>query len=142
MAHHCTKVFAEIPFAHRQHKHEGHCAFVHGHNWNIEVTFVADALDEIGFVLDFGKLRFLKEWIDEKLDHALLISRDDPELDLFYEMHKNRIVKLTVVENGSAEGLAQWLYFEFKQMVFQETAARVSVSTVTVREDSRNSATV
>ena len=42
----CSKRYSDIPFAHRQHKHDGHCAFIHGHNWAFELTFVATSLDE------------------------------------------------------------------------------------------------
>src|SRR5690554_5711471 len=75
----CTKVYSDIPFAHQQHTHDGHCSFIHGHNWSIEVTFEASELDENGFVVDFGKLKFLKQWIEDNLDHACLLNESDAE---------------------------------------------------------------
>ena len=62
----CTKTYFDVPFAHRQHLHDGHCSFIHGHNWDIRVTFGCERTDENGFVVDFGKLKFLKAWIEEK----------------------------------------------------------------------------
>src|SRR4051812_26092027 len=61
----CRKTYTDIPWAHRQHRHDGHCAYLHGHNWSITITFGCREPDENGFVLDFGKLKFLKHWIDE-----------------------------------------------------------------------------
>ena len=74
----CKKIYTDIPWAHRQHRHDGHCAFIHGHNWSIAITFGATTLDENGFVVDFGKLKFLERWIDEHLDHACVFNADDP----------------------------------------------------------------
>ena len=64
----CTKTYFDVPFAHRQHLHDGHCSFVHGHNWDIRVTFGCERTDENGFVVDFGKLKFLKisNWMKSK----------------------------------------------------------------------------
>ena len=68
----CKKTYTDIPWAHRQHRHDGHCAFIHGHNWSITIIFGCHATDENGFVVDFGKLKFLEEWIDTHLDHAIM----------------------------------------------------------------------
>jgi 6-pyruvoyltetrahydropterin/6-carboxytetrahydropterin synthase len=136
-----TKVFPEIPFAHRQHNHSGHCAFIHGHNWTIEVTFGCRAPDENNFVIDFGKLGFLKEWISANLDHAFVVNKDDPELHAtFMPLAKRGVFKLFVVPSGSAEGLAMFLHSTFSTMVDSSTKGRVFVVSVRILEDSRNSA--
>ena len=70
----CRKTYSDIPFAHRQHLHDGHCAFVHGHNWDISITFGCEKTDENGFVVDFGKLKFIKEWLNANLDHACVFA--------------------------------------------------------------------
>jgi 6-pyruvoyl-tetrahydropterin synthase len=74
----CSKTYRDIPFAHRQHRHDGHCSFLHGHNWGIEIEFGCEKLDERGFVVDFGGLGFLKTWIADHLDHACLFAKEDP----------------------------------------------------------------
>jgi 6-pyruvoyltetrahydropterin/6-carboxytetrahydropterin synthase len=74
----CQKTYSDIPWAHRQHRHDGHCALIHGHNGSITLTFGCHAPDENGFVVDFGKLKFLQRWIDETLDHACVFSTEDP----------------------------------------------------------------
>ena len=61
----CTKRYDNLPFAHRQPNHEGHCSLIHGHNWSFEFEFKASKLDGNGFVIDFGDLKWP--------DHALAI---------------------------------------------------------------------
>lgn len=136
----CTKLYADIPFAHRQHVHDGHCAFIHGHNWSIQVTFEAERPDINGFVVDFGKLKYLKRWIDEVLDHACLIDKDDEEGKRLVLSNPN-LFKFAILEDVSCEGLAKYVYEEFNAMVQEHTNGRVWVREVTIFEDSRNSAT-
>ncbi len=136
----CTKLYADIPFAHRQHVHDGHCAFIHGHNWSIQVTFEAERPDINGFVVDFGKLKYLQRWIDEVLDHACLIDKDDEEGKRLVLSNPN-LFKFAILEDVSCEGLAKYVYEEFNAMVQEHTNGRVWVREVTIFEDSRNSAT-
>ncbi len=81
----CSKTYPDIPFAHRQHLHEGHCAFVHGHNWSITLTFACAQPDANGFVVDFGRLKYIRQWIDKNLDHACLFNADDPMREVLLE---------------------------------------------------------
>ena len=51
---------------------EGHpCGRLHGHNYAIEVEVEGD-LDLVGFVVDYGSLASLRNWIDSTLDHRHL----------------------------------------------------------------------
>lgn len=166
----CTKRYVDIPFAHRQHNHDGHCALIHGHNWSFEFEFVADSLDENGFVIDFGKLKWLKDWLNQKFDHALVLNESDPYLDEIRDFCSGIagdktcnqpdvpiFAKILVVPNCGAEGLAAWLLEQINNAFdgagatlkecpnpsWPDTVERgVRVHRVTVFEDSKNSATV
>jgi len=48
------------------------CSRLHGHNYSVVVVLQSDKLDEHGFVVDFGELRKLRQYIDENLDHHYL----------------------------------------------------------------------
>ena len=135
----CKKSYRDIPFAHRQHHHDGHCAFIHGHNWDITLTFACSKTDANGFVVDFGKLKYLKEWIDRNLDHACLLNEDDPEKDRLLHEFGN-ILKPYVLPNCSSEGLAQYLHSVFDPLVRTATADRAWIVAVEIEEDSKNSA--
>lgn len=135
----CTKTYFDVPFAHRQHMHDGHCSFVHGHNWDISVTFACSETDVNGFVVDFGKLKFLKEWIDANLDHACVFSKSDPLAEKLISAAPNAW-KPYMVEQCSCEGLAKHLYEVFNTLVRGNTNNRAWVECVGVSEDKKNTA--
>ncbi len=133
----CTKTYFDVPFAHRQHLHDGLCAFVHGHNWDISVTFACADLDENGFVVDFGKLKFLKAWIDENLDHACVFSKADPLAQTLISAAPEAW-KAYFVEQCSCEGIAKHLFGVFDALVRENTNSRAWVAAVQVWEDKKN----
>ncbi|MGB0409918.1 MAG: 6-pyruvoyl trahydropterin synthase family protein [Opitutales bacterium] len=135
----CKKSYRDIPFAHRQHLHEGHCALIHGHNWTITLTFACKASDANGFVVDFGKLGYIKDWITEHLDHACLFNQDDAEKDGLLRDHA-ALFKAYILPNCSCEGLAKHLFEIFDPKVRTTTADRAWITEVEVEEDSKNSA--
>ncbi|MGH8021568.1 MAG: 6-pyruvoyl trahydropterin synthase family protein [Opitutaceae bacterium] len=135
----CSKIYHDIPFAHRQHRHSGHCAFVHGHNWSFRFTFGARRPDENGFVVDFGKVRFIRDWLEEQFDHACVFNRDDPLREAIVAAAP-KAFKVLLVESCSCEGLAEHVFRAVDPLVRGETGGRVFLVEVEVREDSRNSA--
>lgn len=146
----CTKRYDDLPFAHRQPSHDGHCALIHGHNWGFEFEFAAKELDECGFVIDFGKLKWLKDWLLERFDHTLVLNFRDPQLPYLRNALDSQpgdrgfgpLAKIFTVPDCSCEGLCQWLMIEVNAVVFANTNGRVSVVRVTVIEDSKNTATI
>jgi 6-pyruvoyltetrahydropterin/6-carboxytetrahydropterin synthase len=74
-------VSREIDFCygHRLVDYPGKCRHLHGHNGRAEVIFEAGELDSRGMVLDFTEIkRVLNAWIDENLDHRMILQRSDP----------------------------------------------------------------
>lgn len=135
----CKKTYRDIPFAHRQHRHKGHCALIHGHNWSITLNFACRETDPNGFVVDFGDLKYLKDWIQTHLDHACLFNEDDPEREALLNKH-GTLFKSYLLPNCSCEGIARHLFDIFDAMVRQHTEGRAWITAVEVEEDSRNSA--
>lgn len=136
-----TKRYDDYPAAHRQHKHNGHCRFIHGHNWSFEITFAAEELDENGFVVDFGGLYWVKEFLTKNFDHTLLLNGDDPELDRIRREFSD-LMQVVLVINCGCEGIARmlykWLNVEIRR---HEYPNKPRITKVTVFEDSKNSAT-
>lgn len=135
----CSKTYFDIPFAHRQHLHDGHCAKIHGHNWDFSFTFGCHELSPEGFVVDFGKLDFIREWIYREFDHACVFNGEDPCREALISGVPSAW-KVKVVDNCSSEGLAQYLFTQVDLLVRQTTKGRVFLTAVEVREDRRNSA--
>ena len=136
----CKKSYRDIPFAHRQHLHDGRCAWVHGHNWTFSLTFACERTDANGFVVDFGKLGYIKEWVSEHLDHACLFNEDDPAKERLLAEH-GMLFRAYVLPDCSCEGLAQHLHGIFDPKVRGATDGRAWIIAVEVWEDSKNSAT-
>jgi 6-pyruvoyltetrahydropterin/6-carboxytetrahydropterin synthase len=136
----CKKLYINIPFAHRQHRHKGNCSFIHGHNWDIGITFGCSQLDENGFVIDFGSLDYINEWIEKNLDHACLFNNDDPHAQQIINAIPG-IFKPYLLKDCSCEGLAQHLWEKFNQLVQKHSNNRVSVLCIEIYENAKNSAT-
>lgn len=140
----CQKTYADIPFAHRQHRHAGHCSRIHGHNWSFTFAFGCRELDACGFVVDFGGLKPVREWLESNLDHACVFNLDDPLLEEILSINARsgiQVYKPYVVASCSSEGLARHLFDEIDPIVRSLTEGRAFLLSVEVVEDSRNRAT-
>jgi len=66
-------------YGHRLLRYQGKCAHLHGHNGRVEIELAAPALDGQSMVADFSDIgRIVKGFIDQHLDHRMLLHRDDP----------------------------------------------------------------
>lgn len=137
----CSKTYRDIPLSHRQPNHRGRCSRLHGHSWSITLTFESKELDDNGFVIDFGDLHFIEDWIDEHLDHATAVWENDPKLVSLNELQNEGLIKLLAVPNASCEGIAKYLHNTFDPIVRKRTDGRVWIRSVYLQEDSKNSAT-
>jgi 6-pyruvoyltetrahydropterin/6-carboxytetrahydropterin synthase len=136
----CSKTYRDIPLSHRQPRHPGRCSRIHGHSWSIVLTFGAEEVDEHGFIVDFGKLRYLADWIDEHLDHATVAASDDPRALELQALADSGLLKLSLIDNASCEGIAGHLFETSDPMVRENTGGRAHLVSVELHEDSRNSA--
>ena len=85
---------------------DGHqCARMHGHNYIVQAELEAAALDETGFVADYGDLAPFGRWLDETFDHR----------------HLNDVM----AANPTAENLARCCAMHLIRM-FESERARVS----------------
>ena len=65
-------------YGHRLLDYGGICKHPHGHNAVAEIE-VRNQLDNRNMVCDFSDIkRVIKGWIDEELDHKMLLRHDDP----------------------------------------------------------------
>jgi 6-pyruvoyltetrahydropterin/6-carboxytetrahydropterin synthase len=137
----CTKSYRDIPLSHRQPLHSGRCSRLHGHSWAMTLTFEAKELDDNGFVIDFGDLHFLKDWIDLNLDHATALKKTEPLRQECEKLEEMGLLKIFWVDGASCEGIAQFLYHTFQPMIEEKTKGRVRLQSLRLEEDSKNSAT-
>lgn len=140
-----TKTYSQIaPVAYRQWRADSHCNQIHGYALSFHFEFTADDLDARNWVVDFGSLRPLKDFIEDHFDHTLLVAVDDPMKDEFVRLHNLGLAKVVEVEKTGCEGIADFLY-EYVNTIFipawgQDFKDRVWCSRVEVRETSSNMA--
>ena len=73
----------EFCYRHRLLRYKGKCAHLHGHNGRVEIELASPSLNDQSMVADFSDIsRIVKEWIDQNLDHRMLLHRDDPLVPL------------------------------------------------------------
>jgi len=95
-------------YGHRLLNYEGKCRFLHGHNGLVEITLEGERLDERGMLRDFGDIKAsVQQWVDENLDHRMLLRRDDPAVQPLLELDEP-LVLLDV--NPTAENIARIIY--------------------------------
>lgn len=58
------------------------CQRIHGHQGAVTVGISAAKLDERGFVIDFKELSFVKQFIDNNIDHRFILSASDPNFGI------------------------------------------------------------
>jgi 6-pyruvoyltetrahydropterin/6-carboxytetrahydropterin synthase len=103
-------VTREITFCygHRLLDYSGKCRHLHGHNGRAVITLAAGALDQLGMVMDFTRLkRVVGGWIDATLDHKMLLHKDDPVLPFLRQLSE----PVHVLEvNPTAENIARLIF--------------------------------
>ncbi|MDT0377244.1 6-carboxytetrahydropterin synthase [Streptomyces sp. DSM 42041] len=90
--------------AHRLPHLPGKCVSLHGHSWWTEVTVMAPETED-GLVVEFGPFKAaLRQWIDFRLDHGVMLGPDDPLLPVLRE-HDCKVYEVPgwpTVENVAA----------------------------------------
>jgi 6-pyruvoyltetrahydropterin/6-carboxytetrahydropterin synthase len=104
------RVSREIDFCygHRLLNYDGKCRYLHGHNGRAIITIESETLDERGMVLDFSDIkRVVSTWIDESLDHRMLLHKTDPVVPILRELGEPMFL---MDENPTAENIAKLIY--------------------------------
>ncbi len=130
--------YHDISCGHRVVGHEGKCRFLHGHNYRIHFTVVADQLDEIGRVVDFSVIKYtLCQWLEDNFDHKFLIWKEDELLPQLLDIAGESLV--IVPFNPTAENIARYLVEDIGPMQLQQYG--VTLASCKVEETAKCSAT-
>jgi 6-pyruvoyltetrahydropterin/6-carboxytetrahydropterin synthase len=115
----CTRKI-EFDAGHRVMGHEHKCKYLHGHRYVLEVTARANQLDELGRVVDFGVLKStVKGWIDENLDHNVILHEEDKILGEFISKATGQDVYY-LKNNPTAENIALHIKYDIIPRLFTE----------------------
>ena len=98
----------DFSYGHRLLNYEGECRHLHGHNGRVEVDIETDETDYRGMVVDFADVKgIVKTWIDDNLDHRMILHRDDPLVAVLTELGEAHYV---IDRNPTAENLAAHIH--------------------------------
>ncbi len=126
----------EFCYGHRLLDYKGKCRYLHGHNGKVEIELSSDRLDRRGMVWDFNEIKqVIHTWIDQELDHKMLLHRSDPVLPLLRRLGEPLFV---VDTNPTAETIAKLIFDYAAAQRFPVTAVRLwetSRSVATYRRD-------
>jgi len=104
------RVTKEIHFCygHRLLNYDGKCRNLHGHNGKCVITIEAPELDSLGMVVDFTRIKkVVSSWIDEALDHRMILHKDDP---IIADMRKHHEPIVLFDTNPTAENIAKVIF--------------------------------
>jgi 6-pyruvoyltetrahydropterin/6-carboxytetrahydropterin synthase len=104
------RVTREIDFCygHRLLNYEGKCRYLHGHNGRAVISIEGDKLDHRGMVIDFSDIKkTVSSWIDDNLDHRMILNRADPVVPILQEMGEPLYL---IDENPTAENIAKLIF--------------------------------
>ena len=95
-------------YGHRLLDYDGVCKHLHGHNAVAEIEVQTAALDGRNMVVDFRDIkRIVKAWIDDNLDHRMILRHDDPMVGPLRAAGEPLFL---LDSNPTAERLAQLLF--------------------------------
>lgn len=110
-------------YGHRLLDYDGACAHPHGHNGLVEIELEDAELDHRGMVVDFGDIkRDVKAWIDDRMDHQMILRRDDP---LAQWMETEGEPMYLLEGNPTAENIAREIYLHAVERGYPVSAVRL-----------------
>jgi 6-pyruvoyltetrahydropterin/6-carboxytetrahydropterin synthase len=112
------RVSQEIDFCygHRLLNYSGKCRSLHGHNGKAVVLMEGSTLDSTGMLVDFAEIkRKLSSWVDENLDHRMILCERDPLLPVL-EQHEQPL--FVIPQNPTAENIARLIFERARELRF------------------------
>jgi 6-pyruvoyltetrahydropterin/6-carboxytetrahydropterin synthase len=95
-------------YGHRLLNYAGKCKNLHGHNAKAEIMLASETLDDRHMVVDFDDIKAeVKTWLDETIDHKMVLSKDDPLLPV---LRDHGVVCCVLETNPTAEALAKVIF--------------------------------
>ncbi len=112
------RVSQEIDFCygHRLLNYSGKCRSLHGHNGKAIVVMEGAELDATGMLVDFADIkRELSSWVDENLDHRMILCERDPLLPMLRDYEQPLCI---IPHNPTAENIARLIFDRARELRF------------------------
>lgn len=113
--------------------YESKCKNLHGHKYFVTIKLFVEDLNCDGMVIDFTHFKAFQTWVDNFLDHSVLIAEPDREL---LEMCKKLDTAYYIIpyEKTTSENLAKFFFREVKDL-YGEVCKEIEI---TVHETPKN----
>lgn len=103
-------------YGHRLLNYSGKCRHLHGHNGRAVIVLEGEQLDDRGMLVDFSDIKSsLRQWIEDHLDHRMILSRDDPALPVLQQLGEPLFV---LDSNPTAENIARLIFDRAREQGF------------------------
>lgn len=129
----------------RQWRAKSHCNREHGYALAFEFSFETEHLDNHNWVVDFGSMKPVKEWLYATFDHKKLVAHDDPQIDYICMGAGLGVCDVTVVPGTGCETFAymahNWVNDWIKEESYLEQPvphSRVRLTKTICREHAGN----
>lgn len=130
----------------RQPRAESHCRDPHGYALSFKLTFGAHTLNPDNWVIDFGGLKSVKQWLVDNFDHRTVLAEDDPALLDFQSLYnKWNFQAPLILPFVGCEGFARYVSDYVSDWLLEHHASDCLIRglhlvSVEVREHGGNSA--
>jgi 6-pyruvoyltetrahydropterin/6-carboxytetrahydropterin synthase len=103
-------------YGHRLLNYSGKCRHLHGHNGRAVIVLEGAELDERGMLVDFSDIKSsLRNWIEEQLDHRMILCADDPAVPVLQQLNEPLYL---IDQNPTAENIARLIYDRAREFGF------------------------
>lgn len=125
----------------RQWRAKSHCNQTHGYALAFKFIFESKTLDDNNWVMDFGNLKPVKQFLEHWFDHTTLVAEDDPQMSWFEEGQSKGLLDLRVLPAVGCEMVARFVYtWAASWLVNEGRHPRIHLRSVEVSEHAGNSA--
>lgn len=134
----------------RQHRAtHSHCSKLHGYSIAVKLTFTSECLNELNWVMDFGGLKAVKQFLVDTFDHKLLLAEDDllvinnantgtTEPSALEMLHQ--IADVVILPAVGCESFASYIFHWVSTWLQDSGLSTVRLESVEVSEHGANSA--
>jgi len=130
-----TKKFS-FEAGHALYGYDGKCKNLHGHSYHLEVTVIGKPITDPnhvkhGMVIDFGDLkRIVKSEIIDVFDHAIMLNKNTPHLELAQDLMKRDHNVILVDYQPSSE----MMVIDFAQKIKKQLPEEIKLHSLILHE--------
>jgi len=127
-----TKRF-QFDAAHRLRDYDGPCSRIHGHTYQVEVTFGGAILNPLGMLIDFGEVKKIVQPLIDRWDHRLIVHADDDLVALDNPLFLESVTDMKE-GNPTAENMAREIFEEVDREFGTQRERKLRMRSVRVYE--------